>query len=470
MTRMPLLALLASVTLSACDKADQDLIRTPDTPPQSVLIRNTAVFDPASGERRTGLDVHIRGEHIVAISPTGQSPTRDAQLIDGSGATLLPGLIDMHSHVCFSSAPRWQPELPDPPRNLRAYLYSGVTTVLDIGGMDNQIFDLRARTASGTLPGPRIYAAGPIVTTTGGHPVAVLDKFAPWWIRWYIKKHQTREVASTDQARATVAEIAGMGADVIKLAVDRIPEATPRITREVLAAAVSEARARNLRAVAHIGSVSDAIDAAEAGVSLWVHGVYKERIADEQIPQLARFGIPMIPTMAVFENYALLGREPRRATALERETVPATTLAAFDAVPGEDPDTAFFRPYLEMLYEQRLNWRDNVRRLHRAGVTILAGSDMQAGVFPGAGLHRELDLLVEAGLSPAEALRAATLDPARYLSQREDPPFGLVAEGKIADLLLVEGDPTQGLQALSRIRAVIKGGLPMQRSPVAAGG
>ncbi len=468
MTDKLLLALLAVITLSACSRTTEDLVRLPETPPSSVLIRNTAVFDPASGARREGLDVSIRNGLITSISPASQSPAAADQVIDGSGATLLPGLIDMHSHVGFSSAPRWQPELPDPPRNLQAYLYSGVTTVLDLGGMDNQIFDLRARTASGALPGPRLFAAGPIITTTGGHPVAVLDKFAPWWIRWYIKKHQTREVGSADAARATVAEVAGLGADVIKLAVDRIPESTPRIANEVLRAAVAEARARQLRAVAHVGSVEDAIDAAEAGVSLWVHGVYKQRIPDEQIGQLAAFGIPMVVTMAVFENYALLGREPRQATALERETVPAKTLAAFDAVPESDPDSAFFRPYLDLLHAQRLHWRDNVRRLHAAGVTILAGSDMQAGVFPGAGLHRELDLLVESGLSPAQALRAATLDPARFLSQQEDPPFGLIAAGKQADLLLVEGDPTRGLQALSRIRAVIKGGVPLQRSPVSA--
>ena len=118
---------------------------------------------------------------------------------------------------------------------------------------------------------------------------------------------------------------------------------------------------------------------------------------------------------------------------------------------------------------QRQAWRDNVRRLHETGVTILAGSDMQTGVFPGAGLHRELHLLAESGLTPAQAIRSATLDAARFLADGKEPDFGVVAEGKRADLLLVDGDPTQDLDALARIRAVIKGGVVLERRAIGAG-
>jgi imidazolonepropionase-like amidohydrolase len=121
-----------------------------------------------------------------------------------------------------------------------------------------------------------------------------------------------------------------------------------------------------------------------------------------------------------------------------------------------------------MLRGQRSAWRENVRRLHEAGVTILAGSDTQAGVFPGAGLHRELHLLTEAGLSPAAAIRAATIDAARFLANGGEPDFGIVAEGKRADLLLVDGDPTVDLDALMRIDAVIKGGVLLERRAIDA--
>src|SRR5207253_10407430 len=167
---------------------------------------------------------------------------------------------------------------------------------------------------------------------------------------------------------------------------------------------------------AHIGTVEDALDAARAGVAAWMHGVYKERIPDETIPVLAAFRMPMVATTVVFESYALIGQGPRPPTPLERETAPADVLAAFDHVPASY-DFSFFGPYLEKMRAQRGAWRDNVRRLHEAGVTILAGSDMQAGVFPGAGLHRELHLLAESGLTPAQAIRAATLRSEEHTSE-----------------------------------------------------
>jgi hypothetical protein len=198
-----------------------------------------------------------------------------------------------------------------------------------------------------------------------------------------------------------------------------------------------------------------------------MHGVYKERIPDEKIGEMASFGIPMVATMVVFESYALTGHGPRVATPLEREIAAADLLGAFDHVPDGDPAIAFFRKYLDMLWTERPSWRENVRRLRAAGVTILAGSDAQTGVFPGPGLHRELALLTEAGMTPAEAIRSATLDPARFIANGREPDFGVVAEGKIADLLLVDGDPTRDLAALAKIRAVVKEGVVLERRGIA---
>ena len=122
------------------------------------------------------------------------------------------------------------------------------------------------------------------------------------------------------------------------------------------------------------------------------------------------------------------------------------------------------------LAAQRPHWYDNVRRLHAAGVTILAGSDMQSGIFPGAGLHRELHHLSQAGLRPLEVIQATTVNAARFLAADDDPPFGVVAPGKRADLVLVEGDPLEELDALERIRAVIVRGIPVERRPIASNG
>jgi imidazolonepropionase-like amidohydrolase len=453
--------------LAACGRSPE-LVRRPSTPAPALLIEDVSVLDVATGKLAPNRDVLVVGDKITTIAARGQTqPPPGTQKIAATGQTLLPGLIDMHGHVNSTSAPPWTSSFPDPDRNLRAYLYCGVTTVLDPGDLATEAFERRAKVADGTLLGPRLFSAGPLVTAPGGHPVAVMEHVVPWWIRWYLIPRFSRQVDSPESARTAVREIVGLGADVVKLAVDRIPEQAPRIRREVLAAAVDEAKSKHVRAVAHIGTTEDALDAADAGIAAWMHGVYKERIPDDQIPHLAGFRIPMVATMNVFESYALLGQEKRVATPLERETVEADVLSGFDQVPDTDT-VAFFRPYIEMLRGQRTAWRDNVRRLHEAGVTILAGSDTQSGVFPGAGLHRELHLLTEAGLTPAQAIRAATLDAANFLGNGNEPDFGVVVEGKRADLLLVEGDPTADLDALARIKAVIKGGVPLERHAINA--
>ena len=456
-------AWVALLALVACGHTGPELVRRPTTPPSALHIADVSIFDPATGSVTPHRDVVTVGNRITAIGAPGQVTVPvGAQTIPGGGATLLPGLIDMHGHIGNGTGPSWALELPDPDRNLLAYLYCGVTTVLDPADLATQAFARRARVASGELLGPRIFTAGPMVTAPGGHPVALLERLAPWWIRWYLIPRATRQIGSVSEARAAAKEIAALGADVLKLAVDSIPTEAPRMSREVLRAAVDEAKQHGLRAVAHIGTTQDALDAAEAGVAAWMHGVYKERIADEDIPRLAAFHIPMVATINVFESYALLGQGPRAASPLERETMPAAALAAFDHIP-DNATTAFFRPYLDTIRPQRQAWRDNIRRLRAAGVTILAGSDTQSGVFPGAGLHRELHLLTEAGLTPAEALRTATLDAARFLANGAEPEFGVIATGKRADLLLVEGDPTVSLDALAHIRTVIRAGVPLER-------
>jgi imidazolonepropionase-like amidohydrolase len=453
------------LTLAACSKSP-DLVRWPRSSSAAVLIQDVAILNVADGSIDENREVLISGNRIAAITTVGGTePPPGTRRISGSGATLLPGLIDMHGHVSGSSAPLWRREFPDPEANLRAFLYCGVTTVLDPAGMSDQAFTERAEVARGQLLGPRIYTAGPLITAKGGHPIAMMSETMPFWLRWYVVPRFSRQVDTPREARAAVAEIVGLGADVIKIIVDRIPESTPRIKPDVLNAAVAEANRLGVRAVAHIGNTQDAIDAADAGVAAWMHGIYKERIPDDRIAQLAGYGIPMVATIEVFKSYAQMGEVTRTPSRLERETVPAEILSSFDHVPdGSRP--AFITPYLENLRLQQRAWRDNVRRLRAAGVTILAGSDTQMGVFPGAGLHRELQLLTETGMTPAETIRAATLDAARFLAHGGDPEFGLIAEGKRADLLLVEGDPTVDLRSLANIRAVIKDGLVLERIPL----
>ena len=444
-------------------------MRLPAKPPAALLLRDVAVLDVAAGTRAAGRDVLVRGDRIEAIEAAGSlAPPEGAEVVDGQGATLLPGLIDMHGHVFSDPSPPWRTQIPDPDAVLRAFLYCGVTTVLDPADSSPEAFARRDRVADGTLPGPRIFSAGLPITAPGGHPIGFVRLFAPWWIAWYVAPRSAAQVETPEQAQAAAEANVRAGADFIKLMVDHLPDGAPRIGVAEMRAAVETAHARGVRALAHIGTLEDARDAARAGVDAWVHGVYRERISDAAVAELAAFGIPMVPTLAVFASYAGALDGHRVATPLEREIAPAELLASFDAVPDDAPGLQVFRPFLAKLKAERDSGRDNARRLHQAGVTLFAGSDPQSGVFPGAGLHRELALLAAAGLTPIEVIRAATVLPARFLTRSQTPEFGEIAVGRRADLLLVNGDPTEDLAALDSIREVIARGVRLERIPVSA--
>ena len=454
-----------ALTAAACGKPA--LVAKPERPSHGLLLTDVAVFDVETGGRVEHQDVLVRAGRIVEVGPTGSIDEPPAtQVIDGSGATLLPGLVDAHVHTGHPIGAPWDHALPDPERNLQAFLYAGVTTVLDTGGLDDEAIKLRDRIAAGKVLGPRMFAAGPILTAKDAHPIPML-KTLPWWARMAAIPREVRQVHDTDSVRRAVGEVYGYRADFVKVVVDRIPADAPRIEDALLDEVGRQAKARGMRLLAHIGTADDALDAARAGASAWVHGVYRERLSDESVEEIAKAGIPMVPTLVVFERYAAMTTPPYGPTALERETVPADVLAALDHPPAEDDArTQAFRPFLKMLGEQQQNAKDNVRRLHEAGVTILAGSDTQASVFPGASLHRELGMLVDAGLSPGEALRSATILPARFLTAQQEPDFGRIAAGTHADLLLVEGDPTEDIANVSRIRAVIRSGRVLERKPL----
>lgn len=433
----------------------------------TIVVSNVAVFDSRSLQVTPNRDVVVKGSQIVDVAKHNPANTwADAQVISGEGATLVPGLIDMHGHVTTTTGPTWEFALPRPEANLLAYVYSGVTTVFDPGDSSDDAYERRAKVANGELIGPQIFTAGRIITSPHGHPRALVENLAPWWARWYLVDKIATGIADQDDVVAEVNELSDAGADAIKIVVDSIPLDSEQMSDELIGALVDQAKQRGLRTVAHTGTTQDAIRAADAGVALWVHGVYKERIPDSLVGQLVGYGIPMVSTNEVFDRYGRALSGPITPSKLERETVPQEVLESFHPVP-EDFDIGVLESWATLMANTIDVRLDNVRRLHQAGMTILAGSDTQSGVFPGAGMHRELATLVRAGLTPAQALRAATLDPAIYLSNGKVPDRGVIEKGKRADILLVNGDPLQDISALADIREVILNGQVLQRKAIA---
>ncbi|MGE4652960.1 MAG: amidohydrolase family protein [Myxococcota bacterium] len=307
-------AALLALTLSlACSGGGPTLVRRPDSAPSALLIENANVLDVATGELVPARDVLLRGDRIAAVGRAHTlSVPAEAARIDAGGATLLPGLIDMHGHVFTDPAPPWQLNVPNPDAVLRSYLYSGVTTVMDPSDPSGDAFSRRDHIQQGKLLGPRVYTTGPALTAPGGHPVALVEIAAPAWIAWYLAPRAALQIATPEAGREAVDALASEGADFVKVIVDRIPGDVPHMGEAEIRAIVEAARARGLRVVAHIGSTQDALITGRAGVAAWVHGVYSERIPQRDIAELASFGIPMVATLEVFDSYARMssGRRP----------------------------------------------------------------------------------------------------------------------------------------------------------------
>ena len=460
-------AAMALSTLAGCmspepgSPIDVSVVNLDD---KAIRISNVSVFDSITLSSISSQDVVIKDGRISAVCPTGTcSEPADAHVIPGEDATLVPGLIDMHGHISTSTGPTWEIAAPNTEDNLRAYAYAGVTTVFDPGDSSDEAFSRRDKTANGELLGPRIFTAGKIITDPGGHPRAMVAEFAPWWISWLLKPAVATGVATVDEAVDAVNARVDAGADAVKVAIDSIPLDASIMSAEVLTALVEQAHERGVRAVAHIGTTADAMVTGKSGIDLWIHGVYKERITEEDIQTLAEFDIPMVTTSEVFDRYGRALNGPINPTRLEQEMISPEKLASFYP-PPDDFELGGLASWVALMQQTREVRLDNVARVHAAGITILAGSDTQSGVFPGAGLHREIVTLVDAGLTPGEAIRAATFDAARYLSNGEEPDAGHIAVGKRADLILVNGDPARDIAALSDIREVILNGKLLKRS------
>jgi imidazolonepropionase-like amidohydrolase len=444
----------------ACGGGRPALVSRPAETPHALVVRNVRVFDAPHARLLDGLrDVVVRDGAIAAIEPPGTAPVGQVEL-DGRGATLLPGLVDVHTHVGSSADPPGDVgSLPDTGANLAAFLYAGVTTVLDLGNLSPAVFRARERIASGADLGPRLYAAGPVFTAPGGHPAEVLRAWLPWYLRWYVVPRATREVGTPDGARAAVDALVADRPDILKIALDAGADGdVPVMAPETIAAVTAAGHAAGIRTIAHIGSSAEAIAAVRGGVDALAHAPWREEISDAAVAAIAAARVPVVATVSVWD----VASEPRSDfIPLEREVASPKTIAAL--LGRRSPDDPALASFVRAATAAHAARRRNVAKLRAAGVTVLAGSDAcNAGDFPGAGLHLEVAKLVEAGMSPGDALRAATWDNARFLAG-DAADFGEIAVGKRADLLVVEGDPTARIGDLDRIVQVVLGGRVLQR-------
>ncbi|GEM_PF-42322 len=430
-----------------------------------LVIRGGRVID---GTGRAPIDnavVIIEGEKIKAVLGEREATIPDgARAIAARGKTILPGLIDVHVHLGGSAGAATSPEEYTPARelhDLKAYLFSGVTTIKSLGDMEERILDLRAREWAGDLLAPRLFAVGKVFTAPGGHPVSTIFAGAPD----FVVDAAVFQVKTEEQARAGVRALAADGVDGIKAIYDGgTPERPlPKLDRSLLAAIIDEAHKTGLRVSVHCGTGQDVREAVLAGADGIEHAD-QEDLDDETIALMAERGVFYSPTLAVFEALLNLAKGLRPADdPLVRACVLPTILTGLTASSSPMLRRLREHPRAVIQLEHRLQAaKMNVRRARAAGVKIVTGTDAgNPGTFHGPALHRELALLVEAGLTPLETIIAATRQAADYLGAGDR--LGTIEPGKLADIVILDGDPLKDISATERIWKVIRGGRVIDR-------
>ena len=404
-------------------------------------------FRPASG-RQTG-DLALVGATVLAgdrLAPLtgGTVLVRDgvvtevgaasevtvpagAEILDLSGFTVVPGLIDLHVHLGSPELPAsgeagllavprqvWE-AVRYAPGHRRASLEHGVTTVRSLGDELGWVGELRDMVAAGELEGPRIVMSGPLFTTAAGHPVATVGTDP--------RSDMVRLPSTAGEARAMVRSLSEgpHPVDLIKVVHDRGHAGRPLTTLplDVLGALVDEAHAQGLTVTAHWGTVQDLDELLAVGVDGLEHIESRDLLdgwPDGALSRVVEAELPLTASLVVSE--AALSEQG------EHEAVGAL--------------------------------RARVGELHAAGGRVVVGSDAaRPGVRFGAGVLRELALLVDAGLDPSEALGAATVEAARVLG---DDRLGTIAPGRTADLVVVDGDPLLDVTVMSRVVMTFRDG------------
>ena len=361
--------------------------------------------------------------HWIGNDSDNESPAR--LIIDGTGRTVMPGLIDAHVHLMSSEYLADDDSLHSYktvilPHWLNGMLLHGVTTIRTLGVPIRESREFRRKTAEGLIEGPRIVASGPGLTSPRGHPAATMYGNYP-----ALQKRFVRVATNAAEARAAITEVVEAGMDSpLKLvfhggepggrAYEIMGVPAMRLAPEALEAAIDEAHARGYRVAVHTNDYEDALTAVLAGVDGLEHGVVSAPIPDDRLLRAM----------------------------LQRGTFLVSTLRLHKLLHGRAAQQIAM---------------DNLKQLHDGGVPVVVGSDTPVGwTYPGLNTVLEVEALVAAGLTPSAAIRAATRNAA--LAIEAEDRVGAVREGLLADLVITNGDPTRDISVIRYPAYVISDG------------
>jgi imidazolonepropionase-like amidohydrolase len=433
------------------------LLAEPPRGTARLWLTGGSVFDGTGDPPRRGVSVLVDEGRIAGLADAGETPPEGATVLELAGRTLLPGLINAHAHLKADFpviAPGAEPLLGGTTphfvaADLREMLRRGITTVRDVGSYGELVFAARQAMRYGAFRGPRLLTCGQIISAT-----APGGRFFPGMYR---------EADGPDEIRKAVREQLRRGADFIKVmttgarSVELEDPDPAQLTRQEIAVVVSEAHRQGYRTAAHCEGLAGAELAITEGIDTIEHGMYLHQRPD-LLEHMAAHDQTLVPTLSCF--YGVAGRE--RAVGLDASDAAAGTVSPAPYMPGQNRAAPCWSPLLVELANHNLAEADlTLRAAKAAGVRIAAGHDWH----PSWDHALEIRRMIAHGLSPSQALSAATQHAAHALGI--DAHLGTVEVGKLADLVVIDGDPLAEPALLSdreQMWLVLQAGLPVAGS------
>lgn len=391
-----------------------------------LLIREAHVI-VGDGGVLNDVDILIEQGNITRVE-SSRIDVPGARVIEARGKTVMPGLIDAHCHLDFLSArngfsARMQARfgLSEPINELLRF---GITSIRTMCEPPKLVLGLRQRTRTGNRVGPTMVVAGPAFTAPGGHPQATVCRDNAW-----LGRNMVYTPITDTEARTMVRGLKSQGVDLIKIVYQgghyaEFGEAINKLPENVALAIIDEAHKQGLPVGVHTHYAADVAFLVEAGVDSIEHGVLEEEAPPELLRAWAAKHTVFIPTLSITEFVS-------------------------------NPDKQSYLPQASR----------NLGRAVEAGVRIAAGTDSMVGAMPADSLHHELQLMVAAGVTPSQAIQAATGNAAEVLRLHDR---GLIKTGMAADLVLLNSDPLEGIESVSDIALVVQNGQIVHETEPAA--
>jgi imidazolonepropionase-like amidohydrolase len=442
-----LLAALAVASVSACSSTVPPPAPPPPGPPTGVtVLRGARLIDGRGGPPIENATVVLDGQRVRAAGPADQVavPT-GGTFVDVAGKTLVPGLISDHSHVGMVDGVKAGADnytRSNVIRQLAQFEAYGVTTITSLGLNSAIFYELQPDLHAGTMPGADLFGADRGVGVPAAAPpveAGLPNLYRP---------------GTPELARQAVREMAARHPTLVKIWVDDFHGTVPeKMSPAISAAVIDEAHQAGLRVAAHVYYLADAKELVAAGVDVLAHGVRDRAVDDELVQAMKAHHTWYIPTLGLDESFYMYAEQPAllKDPFLRHALQPALATQLDDA--NWRTKTLLDQNAINVDKQAVLTGMGNLKKLHDAGVSIGFGTDSGATPLriPGYAEHRELKLMTDAGLTPLQAIRAATHDAAALLGLDDR---GTLEPGKLADFVIVDGNPATHIEDLTRILAV----------------